>query len=198
MYGQRVLTLFMALALAAWAFLSLTLATEVRAHEPAGSDPLCMCADQLGGFGPLWASYCSDKQRCRPAWGQRLNAACYTGICSVPPPPLFGRTGWLTPKWRTERRACAICNTAHPTPCDAASNGEESPIPPELIDEQAWEPRTPDPSISRQEMYWPSLGATNDAPAATPPASKSTRMPAQGVSSRRTWTPQKEGAPPGA
>ncbi len=50
-----------------------------RAMRQSMADDQC-CGDCLGGFGPLWATYCTDKQRCGGS------TACESGRVCAPAP----------------------------------------------------------------------------------------------------------------
>ncbi len=82
-------------------------------------------------FGPLWASYCADKQRCRHCnIGHCGNAAC--GSCAIPTAPCH-----RSHRWRL-RRSCTTRVRLQETGCDfggcdgslaaGADNGIQEPI----------------------------------------------------------------------
>jgi hypothetical protein len=176
MYGHRVMSVFLVLALVAWAFLSLTVVTTIRAHEPHG-DSLCQCADHFGGFGPLWDSYCADKHRCRGCATARCGVMACPGICHVPPPTFRGPSWWHGMRARMHRQVpCGSGGTCDAPACDSAADS---------ISEDA-EGQVREVGISPWETSdVPPLPVPEDDRVSGPRSHSS--VPAHPTSSRRAW-----------
>ena len=186
MYGYRVSYVFPVLALLAWALLSLTVITTTRAHEPDGGDPLCQCADHLGGFGPLWDSYCADKHRCRGCATARGAVIACPGICHVPAPTFSGPSWWHGMRSRMQRQLpCGSGGTCDAPACDAAGDGisEDSNGQALGVGGSPWEtPDAPPRPVPDDDLVSGPQGASS--------------MPAHATSSRRNWIHRRTVTPP--
>ena len=123
------------------------------------------CADYFGGFGPLWDTYCADKQRCGST-SCASNASCQS--CTVRPR--------LQVRHRRVRSQCDSCGGAGTT-CDCMGSGQALPSDAQFDIGQPPQPVQPTPA---------------DTPSpATPQLDTSAAVPPKAASARRSSWPSR-------
>lgn len=149
------------------------------AARPTEADSRC-CAEYFGGFGPLWETYCADRnQPCGAA------AACVPARCGPPQ-----RCSLLPLRWGACRQPVRV--RLHGSSCGCCSGSACDYVPAAAMTEQADAERTPpDPAEVPQAdeetpapvQPDPALEPAPPAPPPEPPAAEE----AKNASSRRGW-----------
>lgn len=136
------------------------------------------CCDCLGGFGPLWETYCGDKQRCGCLSG--CQGACHGGLTALCTPcatALRSRLPSLHLRPLRIRRSCDCCGEAAAScQCESAAVAAPGGTPLEI---------GPPPEPTEAEQ-----------PAATPAVPETPPEPPAGevTSARRGWLNRAAGA----
>jgi hypothetical protein len=150
------------------------------------SDGCNCCAEYFGGFGPLWETYCADKNRCWGAAAACGPSPCYPRCgfgCRVGcAPPLFSGYYWQAVRTRFHRPSCCATSSCD---CDCAAPAMSEPVettPQEATPQEVTQPAEPTPAQPEQSVE----------PAPTPPpAPPDATTPATNTSSRRNWLPKR-------
>lgn len=151
------------------------------------SDDCDCCAEYFGGFGPLWETYCADRQRCWGITAACESSRCYPSFrdclgCRARPSPLLESCRFPALRARLSGPACRRMPSCS---CDDAAPAEMM-MPAETATHEIGEPAQPTPA-QPEEAVEPEPSPPSDPPAAHEPVV---------TSSRRGWSPQRTGRLP--
>lgn len=144
------------------------------------------CAEQFGGFGPLWETYCADKNRCcgaATACGPSTRYPRFEdcGCRARCAPPLLSGYYWQALRARFQRSDCCTfpscdCDCTTPTMFESDEAALQQAVP----------PAEPSPAMPDE--------ADQLVPA--PPPGPPEPTPATSTSSRRSWMQKRVDALP--
>jgi hypothetical protein len=147
------------------------------------SDDGNCCAEYFGGFGPLWETYCADKNRCRGPAAACGRSPCYPSCgfgCRAGCATMLDRSRRQIPRARIHGPGCRATPACD---CDSAAPATE---PVESTTQEVGEPAAPTPA-QPDESVQPAPTPPPDPPAAKEPVS---------TSSRRGWMQRRAGSLP--
>lgn len=149
--------------------------------RPYDAEKRC-CAEHFGGFGPLWESYCSDRNRCCGAATGCEPAECYPTLrCGLFPPRLGLHRHPVRVRLHGPGCGCssgAACDCACGAGMTEAGAGAMTPEP-----AQSPQPEPAAPAEPTPEQPEPAVDPAPPPPPPEPPAAQE----AKNGSSRRGW-----------
>ncbi len=149
--------------------------------RPRDTDPRC-CAEHFGGFGPLWESYCADRNRGCGAVTACEPARCHSTLrCGLSPP----RQGVCRQPVRVRLHGLG-CGCSSGAACDCAGDGALTEVGAEPTAQEPVESSQPEPAAPvapAPAQPEPAVEPGPPPPLPEPPAAQE----AKNTSSRRGW-----------